>query len=166
MMGDIFASIEKLARGFQDSLSVRTVYGEPISANGVTIVPVAEVVFGFGGGGGGGTGTGPSAGPESALQGGSGGGGGGGGGGVVDPVGYVEITDGGSRWVPLEQAQSELILQAIRSAARILPFAGRRGIFAVLALLAAQALIGQLLRAQMPSVADLIGAGTRAAGRA
>ena len=55
-MADIYGTIESLARSVQDSLTSKTIYGEPITAGAVTVVPVAEVQFGFGGGGGGGGG--------------------------------------------------------------------------------------------------------------
>ncbi len=46
---DIFRNItDKL----QTSASVKTVYGEPVTAEGKTIIPVARVRYGFGAGGG------------------------------------------------------------------------------------------------------------------
>lgn len=48
-------------------LGVKTAYGDPIEVNGVTIIPVALVEFGFGGGSDGG------AGDEDATAGGGGG---------------------------------------------------------------------------------------------
>ncbi len=140
-MADIFATIESLARSVQDSLTTNTIYGEPITAGGVTVVPVAEVRFGFGGGGGG---TGPSGDGGGNTGGGSGGGGGGGGG--VRPIGFIEITESGSRWVPVEPPQSTQLLKALNSAARILPFAGKRGILAAIALIGVQILISQFSR--------------------
>ena len=50
-MADVFGTIEKITRGVQESLTVRTVYGDPITAGAVTVVPVARISFGFGGGG-------------------------------------------------------------------------------------------------------------------
>ncbi len=137
-MADIFGTIESLARSVQNSLSTTTIYGEPITAGNVTVAPVAEVRFGFGGGGGGGTG--PSTEEGAANTGGGGGGGG------VRPVGFIEITESGSRWVPVEPPQSTQLLKALSSAARILPIAGRRGIFAAVALIAAQLLLSQFTR--------------------
>ncbi len=141
-MADIYGTIESLARGVQDSLSSKTIYGDPITAGGVTVVPVAEVRFGFGGGGGGGTGQ-PG---EDGVVAGTGGGGGGGGGGAVEPVGFIEITESGSRWVPVEPPQSTQLLKALGSASRILPILGKRGIFAALALIAMQMLLSQFTR--------------------
>ena len=153
-MNQIFESAEKLARSFQERLNVQTAYGEPITANGVTVIPVAKVRFGFGGGGGGGTGTGPGK-PgyaETAIeQSGSGGGGGGGGGGTVEPVGVIEITEAGARWVPLEPSRGELVLRALMATAVIAPGGGRRGFFRrLLLMLAGQAAVGALTRPRLP----------------
>ena len=143
MMADVFSTIETLARGIQERFSVQTVYGEPITAGAITVVPVARVAFGFGGGGGG-----AGAGGGEAGQGGSGsgGGGGGGGGGMVQPVGYIEISDAGSRWVPLEPPRAQQLLRALTTAARLLPNAGRRGPLArLLIALAVLAFVAQLV---------------------
>ncbi len=148
-MADIFGTIESLARSVQDSLTTNTIYGEPITAGAVTVVPVAEVRFGFGGGGGGGTG--PTGEGGGNTGGGSGGGGGGGG---VRPVGFIEITESGSRWVPVEPPQSMQLLKALNTAARILPFAGKRGIFAVIALMVGQVLLSQFSKSQEPHLSE------------
>ena len=63
--------------------SVSAVYGDPIEADGVTIVPVARVSFGFGVGAGRGR-------HDSRTD----EGGGGGGGAAAVPIGYIEIKDG------------------------------------------------------------------------
>ncbi len=42
--------LEELAARLGQSASVKNVYGEPIAAEGKTIIPVAQVAFGFGGG--------------------------------------------------------------------------------------------------------------------
>jgi uncharacterized spore protein YtfJ len=42
--------IEKVLAGGQEAMSVRRVFGDPISADGVTIIPVARVAGGGGGG--------------------------------------------------------------------------------------------------------------------
>ena len=65
-----------------------TVFGAPVERDGVTIVPVASSRFGFGGGFG-------EDRPKDQD------GGGGGAGGTVVPLGYVELTDGRSRYVPV-----------------------------------------------------------------
>jgi uncharacterized spore protein YtfJ len=68
------------------------VYGEPISAQGKTVTPVAKLIYGYGAGAGtGGVG-------DSNAR----GEGGGGGGGVrAVPVGVIEISDQQTRFVPI-----------------------------------------------------------------
>jgi uncharacterized spore protein YtfJ len=44
--------IRSLAERLQGSATVRAVFGEPISAQGKTIIPVAKIGLGFGGGSG------------------------------------------------------------------------------------------------------------------
>jgi uncharacterized spore protein YtfJ len=119
-MTDVFEAIDKTVQMMRDRLSVTTVYGEPVTANGVTVIPVSTMRFGFGGGGGEGGGTGPE-----GQEGGSGSGGGMGGGGTVEPVGYIEIGDAGTRWVPLEPPIGELLLRGLALIPAFLP--GRRG---------------------------------------
>src|SRR5215208_4963310 len=77
-----------LAERIGPPLSASTVYGTPVERDGVTVVPVAAARFAIGGGGG--------SDPTKAQE-----GEGGGGGGSVTPVGYIELKDGGSRYVPL-----------------------------------------------------------------
>ncbi len=73
-------------RSIVEQIGARSVYGEPVTAGGTTIVPVASVAFGFGGGGG---------------KGEEGEGSGGGGGFRGWPAGYIEITAEGAKFVPL-----------------------------------------------------------------
>jgi uncharacterized spore protein YtfJ len=69
-------------------LGASTVFGTPVERDGVTVVPVAVARFGFGAG----SGSDPSKSQEGE---------GGGGGGTVAPAGYIELKDGGSRFVPI-----------------------------------------------------------------
>ncbi|HVM91176.1 MAG TPA: spore germination protein GerW family protein [Terriglobales bacterium] len=72
--------------------NVKAVYGEPISAQGKTIIPVAKVVYGYGGGAGtGGVG-------DSKAR---GEGGGGGGGARTVPLGVMEVSDRQTRYIPI-----------------------------------------------------------------
>ena len=96
-------TLEALAERLQTT-GVRTIYGEPVSAEGRTIIPVARVAYGFGGGGG-------LSGRQAAQPGDMNGEGAGGGGGVrAVPVGVVEITREQTRflrfddWRPLAAA--------------------------------------------------------------
>lgn len=91
---DYFQSImERL----QSSASVRTGYGEPIVAEGKTIIPVARVAYGFG------AGAGPvkkdqGEGQTEARE-----AGGGGGGVYARPVGVVEITKEDTKFIPIDE---------------------------------------------------------------
>src|SRR6185503_11578431 len=46
------AHLETILEPFSRSASVRSIYGDPISVNGKTIIPVARIAYGFGGGSG------------------------------------------------------------------------------------------------------------------
>lgn len=82
--------LTSLSERFAATGEVQNVFGEPIEAHGKTIIPVARVQYGLGAGGGGEN----KVGSEDST------GGSGGGGGVgVRPVGVVEITDGGTRFI-------------------------------------------------------------------
>lgn len=83
--------IARLADKLGASARATTVYAEPIERDGVTVIPVARVRYGFGGGGG------AKAGEEGA---------GGGGGVQVNPIGYIELKDGGSEFRPINSPQA------------------------------------------------------------
>ena len=78
---------ERLAEHFGSVTRASTAFGEPVVREGITVIPVARARMGFGGGSGGDT------------EGGTGEGGGGGA--TVSPVGWIEVTDSGSRFRPL-----------------------------------------------------------------
>jgi uncharacterized spore protein YtfJ len=91
---DLQRYFESVQERIATSAHVKTVFGDPVSAEGRTIIPVARVTYGFGGG----MGRGPTrSGEEQRL----GEGGGGGGGVVALPVGVVEVSQQGTRFVPL-----------------------------------------------------------------
>lgn len=92
-----FGGLRRFVEGVRDNFTVRTVYGDPVEAQGVTVIPVAQTYFGFGGGGGGG------------RRGGTGGGGGG----VVRPMGFIEVTKSGARWVPITRAWQRIAIRAL-----------------------------------------------------
>ncbi|MBV8053079.1 MAG: hypothetical protein JOZ80_17970 [Acidobacteriaceae bacterium] len=86
------ALLQSLKDSVLSQASVKSIYGEPISAQGKTVIPVAKIMYGYGAG----AGTG-GVGDTSAR-----GEGGGGGGGVrAIPVGVVEISDQQTRFVPI-----------------------------------------------------------------
>ncbi len=82
--------LETLVDHLAVTAQVQNVFGEPIEAHGKTVVPIARVSYCLGAGGGGG------AEAESEKT-----NGGGGGGGMVRarPVGALEITEAGARFV-------------------------------------------------------------------
>jgi uncharacterized spore protein YtfJ len=87
--------IQELLHALVNQVGAKTVYADPISTDGKTIVPVAKVRCGFGGGSGK---------KEGQQQ-----GGGGGGGFVARPVGFIEISSAGARWVPIVDWQATAI---------------------------------------------------------
>ena len=85
-------TLDALAERLQ-ATGVKTVFGEPVSVEGRTVIPVARVAYGFGSGGG-------HAGPPGDHAHTVSGGGGGGGGGVrAVPAGVIDITREGTRFV-------------------------------------------------------------------
>lgn len=84
--------LEKIGESLGSAATVKSVFGEPVHAEGKTVVPIAKVAYGFGAGSG-----------HKRLQSGDGdaGSGGGGGGGVgVFPAGVLEITQSRTRFIP------------------------------------------------------------------
>lgn len=77
-------------RGTRDAISVRRVFGDPYTADGVTIIPVARVAGGGGGGGGQGSGADDEEGRGFGTGFGLG----------ARPVGVYEIRDGQLAWKP------------------------------------------------------------------
>ena len=93
--------IPELVKTLVNQAGVKTVYSEPISVEGRTIVPVARVKCGFGGGG------------DHAGRGREEGHGGGGGGFVARPVGFVEVSSEGSRFVPIVDPQFFVLIAGL-----------------------------------------------------
>jgi uncharacterized spore protein YtfJ len=86
--------LDKITSSLNSTATVKSVFGDPIHAEGRTVVPVAKVAYGFGAGAGGGYG---KPGTEASRH----GEGGGGGGGVrAWPAGALEITSTGTRFIP------------------------------------------------------------------
>ncbi len=82
--------LKSVIERLKDSAGVKPVYGEAIAAHKKTIIPVARICYGFGGGGG----KRVHAGEPNEGE-------GGGGGVVANPVGVFEVTDEGTRFIPL-----------------------------------------------------------------
>jgi uncharacterized spore protein YtfJ len=89
--------LSMLAERIGARLGAATVFGEPVERDGVTVVPVAVTRFGIGAG----AGTDPGKGQEGE---------GGGGGGGVTPIGYIELKEGRSRYVPVVHPARMLVL--------------------------------------------------------
>ncbi|HEV8545363.1 MAG TPA: spore germination protein GerW family protein [Candidatus Limnocylindrales bacterium] len=84
--------VERLADRIGARADVKAVFGEPIERDGLTVVPVARVRWGFGGGDGSG---------EDAEGRTIGSGSGGGGGLAAEPIGYIEIGPDGAAFRPI-----------------------------------------------------------------
>lgn len=83
-MAEMFRSI---IEPLQTSAAVKSVFGEAVTAQGKTVIPVARIGYGFGGG--------------------SDGKGEGGGGGVgAAPVGVFEVTEASTRFVPINEKRN------------------------------------------------------------
>lgn len=105
--------IERLAEKLGGSADARTVYGDAVVHDGVTVIPVAKIAYGLGGG----TGSGEQGSGE-----------GGGGGVSATPVGFIEIRDreASFRRIPDPLALAPLIVAGGAAAALIL-----RGIYRI-----------------------------------
>ena len=91
--------IDRIANRLGNYARAETVFGEPVTQDGVTVIPVAKVRFGFGGGAG--------VGHDEKSEGDDYGEGGGGGGGVTaSPVGFIEIADGRAEFRPIRDIGS------------------------------------------------------------
>jgi uncharacterized spore protein YtfJ len=86
------AFLQSLKESILSQASVKAIYGEPIAAQGKTVIPVAKIMYGYGAG----AGTGGVGDTRARGE------GGGGGGGVrAIPVGVIEISDQQTRFVPI-----------------------------------------------------------------
>ena len=105
--GDELLSV--LAERIGARLGAATVFGAPVERSGVTVVPVAVARFGIGAG----SGSDPTKGQEGE---------GGGGGGTATPIGYIELKDGRSRFVPVVHPARmlALVLSAVIAALLIM----------------------------------------------
>jgi uncharacterized spore protein YtfJ len=87
---------QELFSSLIDQAAAKTVYRDPISCAGKTVVPVARIRCGFGGGSG-----------KRAAQ--QQEGGGGGGGFVAHPVGFIELSAQGTRFVPIANYRTPVL---------------------------------------------------------
>jgi uncharacterized spore protein YtfJ len=91
--------VEQLAKTIGAHSHADTIFGAPITRDGVTVIPVARVIGGFGAG----SGSGAKSKNTAEDQTGTGVAVGGGGGFMVSPVGMIEIRPEGARFRRLEQ---------------------------------------------------------------
>ena len=97
--------LESTIQKIREMLDVNTVVGTPITTpDGITIIPISKVSFGFGSGG-----------MAGANQ--NGGINGGAGGGVkIDPIGFLIVKDGNIRMINITEPASGAIERAIEKA--------------------------------------------------
>ena len=92
---------EPIAELFERNLSIRHVYAEPVHHGDTTVIPVAKVAYGFGAGGGRRparrSGQLPLSSTDPAAA--EAQGGGGGGGARLTPIGALEVSPRGTRFV-------------------------------------------------------------------
>ena len=81
--------LERVADKIGMHVGAEAVFGEPMERAGVTVIPVAQTIIG--------TGAGSGASGDNEM------GAGGGGGALSRPLGFIEIGDGGARFVPLRK---------------------------------------------------------------
>ncbi len=93
--GGAVMAIEDLAgtviRELHNAIKTHTVVGDPIDVGGRKLIPLTKVSFGFGVGGG------------AAKKKGDGTGGGSGAGASIEPIGFLEVTDDGTRLIPAHE---------------------------------------------------------------
>ena len=101
--------LTRLAERLGAKAAASAVFGTPVERDGVTVIPVARVRWGFGGGGGSGR-------NEKDQD-----GWGGGGGVQAAPLGFIEVRDGGAQYRrvhdPLRLAIAALLLPLSMAAA-------------------------------------------------
>lgn len=111
------ASVERMLDTFgelREKANVKACFGEPVTVEGRTVIPVAKVGYGFGMG----AGQGPSAtinegGPEMEVK---EGGSGGGGGIASSPLAVVEVTAQGARVEPIIDEERVVIASLLVAA--------------------------------------------------
>ena len=114
-MGSL-ALLQSLKESVLAQASVKTIYGEPITAHDKTIIPVARIMYGYGAGAGsGGTG-------ENNTR---GEGGGGGGGVKAVPVGVIEVSNHQTRFIPISDKRK--LVGALLAGIGLGVWLGRRG---------------------------------------
>jgi uncharacterized spore protein YtfJ len=94
--------VERVAEKMGASASAKAVYADPVEHDGITVIPVAKVRWGFGGGSG-----------RKKGERGSGGGGGM----QAVPLGYIEIKEGQTQFRPIRDPMTFVPIAAVGSIA-------------------------------------------------
>jgi uncharacterized spore protein YtfJ len=92
--------LEALSERLRSSANVKTIYGDPLQAEGKTIIPVARIAYGLGGGYGEMKTTDENGHTEEKPE-----GEGGGGGIIVTPVGVIEVSREKVKFIPLQRSK-------------------------------------------------------------
>lgn len=101
------ALLERVADKVGLHAGAKAVFGEPVERDGVTVIPVAQMIFGTGAGEGGGA--------DEEY------GSGAGGGALTRPIGYIELGPNGAVYCPIPQPwQNPTIIVSVAFAALLL----------------------------------------------
>jgi uncharacterized spore protein YtfJ len=104
----------RLAEKLGVTARASTIFGEAVERNGTTVIPVAKARWGLGGG----SGNHRSAGRREGV--------GGGGGVIVQPVGFIEMSNGESRFRPIVTPGTWLRIAAVAGSLLLLALRLRR----------------------------------------
>ena len=114
--------LDRVANRLGNYARSETVFGDPVTQDGVTVIPVAKVRWAFGGGAG--------AGSDDGKEGEDYGEGGGGGGAVsAVPVGYIEIVGGRAEFKPIKDIAGTWPALLAGAVAFWIAMRGLRGLF-------------------------------------
>lgn len=105
---------DRLAEKLGVTARASTIFGEAVERDGMTVIPVAKARWGLGGG----SGKHGSAGRREGM--------GGGGGVIVQPVGFIEMSNGESRFRPIVTPRTWLGIATLGSML-LLALVRRRG---------------------------------------
>jgi uncharacterized spore protein YtfJ len=100
MEAEVQELLDSLA-DLREKANVNACFGEPVTVEGRTVIPVARIGYGFGMG----LGQGPTSGEEEGAAEKMGASGGGGGGVTASPLGVIEVTSKGTRIEPVIDKQ-------------------------------------------------------------
>lgn len=119
--GPLEGLVNSLAARVGGFASASAVYGEPVDQEGVTVVPVARVRWGFGSGAGMGADDNGTGEPDF----------GGGGAGMVGahPIGFIELRDGEAEFRPIKDPAAPAMLVLAAGAATWLILRGLKSLF-------------------------------------